>query len=138
MGIASSSSINEENSKKIHTGGFGSINPDENGKARPGYYINNNRIIYNGSQIPVIPGETGFHKLKYGYLKSDKRVFYKGMVIPFANPATFLTITRNNVNTLSRYPEKNNEFQRLNSVLGMDFVGNRKRIYLKDKIIHEE
>ena len=117
---------------------FGSVHPELNGKARPGYYISNNKIIYNGSILPLLQGEKDFQKLKYGYLKTDKQVFYKGISLPFVNPLTFSTITRNNVNKLSRYPEKNNEFVKLNSVLGMDFVGNRKRIYFREKIIHEE
>ena len=82
--------------------------------------------------------EKDFQKLKYGYLKSNMRVFYSGIPILLANPATFSVITRNNVNSLSKNPEKNKEFSKLNSVLGMDFVGNKKRIFFRDRIIHEE
>ena len=133
MGIGTSSSINKQVNGK-----FGSIHPEPNEKARPGYYFTTGKILYKGMEIPILPEESGFRKLKYGYLKSNIRVFYKGVSIPFANPVTFLTITRNNVNGLSQNKEKNNEFLKLNSVLGMDFVCNKKRIYFKTKIIHEE
>ena len=119
---------------------FGSIYPS-NGKVRPGYYFRNNKstkVIYKGNEIPIMENEEGFQKLKFGYLKSNLRVFYNGLPIFLANPATFSVITRNNVNSLSKIPEKNKEFLKLNSVLGMDFIGNKKRIYFKDRIIHEE
>ncbi len=117
---------------------FGSINPTEDGKVRPGYYFRNNTIIYKGAILPILDGESDFKKLKYGYLKSNKRVFYKGIPLPFANPSTFLIITRNNTINLSDNPEKNAEFAKLNSVLGMDFIANKKRIYFKTQLIHQE
>ena len=116
---------------------FGSIY-NTGGKVRPGYYLGNGKLIYKGVEIPKMADETDFQKLKYGYLKSNKRVFYAGKPILVANPAKFSTINRNNVKTLSKVPEKNEEFEKLNSVLGMDFIGNKKRIYFKERIIHEE
>jgi len=116
---------------------FGSIYPNE-GKVRPGYYFGNGKIMYKGLEIIKMPMESDFQKLKYGYLKSNLRVFYHGKDILGANPATFLTITRNNVGNLSKNNDKNQTFKKLNSVLGMDFIGNQKRIYFKDKVIHTE
>jgi hypothetical protein len=136
MGVGTSKSENQIIEKPIIN--FGSIYPDDTGKTRPGYYFSSGKIIYKGKQLEILPGEQEFQKLKYGYLKSNRRVFYKGTTIPFANPATFNVITRNNTTTLSKYPHKNNEFGKLNTVLGMDFIGNKKRIYLKDRIIYEE
>jgi hypothetical protein len=117
---------------------FGSIYKSEHGKTRPGYYIKGNKVIYKGKQINVLENETDFQKLKFGYLKSNKRVFYSGESIHTANPLTFTVLTRNNVHTLSKSPEKNEEFGKLNSVLGMDFLGNKKRIFYKNRIIHDE
>ena len=116
---------------------FGSV-LGKNGKFRPGYYFGNNKIIYKGKEITKLENETDFQKMKYGYLKSNKRVFYNGNVIPLVNSSTFSVLTRNNVKTLSKFPEKNEDFKKLNSVLGMDFVGNKKRIFYRDRIIHEE
>ena len=116
---------------------FGSVY-GTTGKVRPGYYFGTNKIIYKGKQIEVLENETDFQKLKFGYLKSNQRVFYKGNVVPNANPFTFSTVMRSNVGTLSKYQEKNDEFIKLNTVLGMDYVGNKKRIYLLESIIHEE
>lgn len=108
------------------------------GKVRPGYYLGNGKVVYKGQEIPTTPGETDFQKLKFGYLKSNKYVYYNGKIIPGANQATFLTIERKNVKTLSKDPVKNKEFEKLNSVLGMDYVGNKKRIYFGDHVIHQE
>jgi hypothetical protein len=105
-------------------------------KVRPGYYFGK-MIMYKGQQIPIMENETDFQKLKFGYAKSNTRVFYNGKPI-HANPATFLVFTRNNVKTLSKFPDKNEEFFKLNSVLGMDFLGNKKRIFFRDRVIHEE
>jgi len=116
---------------------FGSID-STNGKVRPGYYFGNNKLIYQGNQIKVMENEKNFQKLKYGYLKSDKRVFYQGVPLLSANPSTFSVTTRNNVKGLSKFPEKNQELAKLNSVLAIDYIGNKKRIYYKDHIIHEE
>jgi len=116
---------------------FGSVYGNT-GKIRPGYYIKNGIVVYGGKQIELLPGETNFQKLMYGYLKSNFRVFYKGQHIPHSNPATFTVLNRNNVSTLSKFPEKNNQFEKLNSVLAMDFEANKKRIYLGANLIHEE
>jgi hypothetical protein len=131
MGAASSTPDIKE---KKH---FGSVY-GTTGKIRPGYYIKNGIVIYGGKQIELLPGEKDFQKLKYGYLKSNFRVFYQGIPVPTANPATFTVLNRNNVNTLSKIPEKNIQFEKLNSVLGMDFIGNKKRIYFGANLIHEE
>jgi hypothetical protein len=116
---------------------FGSVYGNS-GKLRPGYYIKNGIVVYKGQRLELLPGETDFQKMKYGYLKTNYRVFYKGQQIPHANPVTFTVLNRNNVSKLSKYPEKNNEFEKFNSVLGMDFIGNEKRIYLGQNLIHKE
>jgi hypothetical protein len=135
MGTGPSKGENPEPPPKTN---FGSISPENGGKVRPGYYFSTGKIIYKGQQLEILPGEHNFQKLKYGYLKSNRRVFYKGIPIPFANPATFNVITRNNVSTLSKLPQRNQEFERLNTVLGMDFIGNTKRIYLRETVIYTE
>lgn len=125
------------NSQPITKQSFGSIYPQD-GKVRPGYYLGGNKLMYKGKQIPIIENESDFQKLKYGYLKSNRRVFYNGEILLSANPSTFSVISRKTTNTLSKYPEKNKEFTKLNCVLGMDFIGNKKRIFLRNTIIHEE
>ena len=135
MGIGASKDKNPEPPPKSE---FGSIYAENGGKVRPGYYFSTGKIRYNAQELEILPGEQGFQKLKYGYLKSNMRVFYKGKPIPFANAATFNVITRNNVSTLSKSPIKNQEFKRLNTVLGMDFIGNTKRIYLREIVIYTE
>ena len=132
MGNTTSNEQPEEHGVK-----FGSIHGLD-GKYRPGYYIRNGKVLYKGEEIKHMDGETDFQKLNYGYLKSNKRVFYNGKQIPFANPITFSTIKRPDVNKISKFPEKNKEFQKLNSVLGVDFIGNKKRIYYGDHVIHQE
>lgn len=117
---------------------FGNVYPEPGEKARPGYYFAKTGIVYAGEPINVITGESGFQKLKYGYLKSNKRVFSKGKVIPGANPATFTVLTRNNVSKISKFPEKNEEFKKLNCVIATDFVGNTKRVYCGTNIIYTE
>ena len=118
---------------------FGSIY-GKNGVIRPGYYWtkNNNKLIYKGEEIPLLLNETDFKSLKYGYLVTNLRVFYKGEQIPEANPKTFSTVTRNNVKKLTTSSKKNEKLVKLNTVLGMDFMGDKKRIYYKNKIIYEE
>ena len=116
---------------------FGSVY-GHGGKTRPGYYFAKDKILYHGKEIPKMNGETDFQKLKYGYLKSNKRVFYNGEPVITANPATFSVVTRNNCGSLSKTPEKNTHFTKLNCVLGVDFIGNQKRIFLGEKIIHTE
>ena len=125
------------NNTKIEKSNFGNI-LGTNGKFRPGYYISNGKFIYKGKQTNFMENEKDFQKLKYGYFKSNKRVFYNGDVILEANPLTFSVITRNNVKSLSKNPDKNEDFKKLNSVLGMDYIGNKKRIFYRNRIIHEE
>ena len=115
---------------------FGSVY-DNGGKIRPGYYFSKDKVMYHGKEIPKMKDEIDFQKLKYGYLKSNKRVFYNGEPVLTANPATFSVINRNN-KFISKSPEKNSEFEKLNCVLGMDYIGNKKRIFLNEKIIHTE
>ena len=87
---------------------------------RPGYYKNKSGVYYNGDSLNLSKKErSSFKKLKYSYAKTDSFVFYKGKIIDFANPKTFITINRKN----------NIEFKNLNSVIGMDFENNTKRIY---------
>lgn len=95
--------------------------PNEIIKIRPGYYKNSKGIYYDGVSLNLSKKErSSFKKLKYGYAKTKKFVFYKGQKIEFANPETFITINRKNM------PE---EFEKFNSVIGMDFENEFKRIY---------
>ena len=104
MGNSLSSNVPVQEGKKII---FGSVNDDSHPRA--GYYHNKNTIKYHTIPIILIPGESSdsFKKLKYGYAKTNKRVFYKGVPISGVNPNTFYVINRNN-------PENNT-----NSVLGI-------------------
>ena len=104
---------------------FGSIT-GKDGKFRPGYYKNKDKIIYQGNIIELLPNESNFEKLKYGYAKTNMNVFYQGKVITGANPATFDTVKR---------PDIKGELKELNSVLGMDYLGNTKRFYHKGILI---
>ena len=102
--MGNSSSVIVPEPKKII---FGSVNDDSHPRA--GYYQYKNTIKYHTKVITLIPGELpeSFKKLKYGYAKTNKRVFYKGVPISGVNPNTFYVINRNN-------PENNT-----NSVLGI-------------------
>jgi len=94
---------------------------------RPGYYKNKKGVYYDGISLNLLKKERlSFKKLKYSYAKTDLHVFYKGEIIPDANPKTFSTINRKNI------PE---EYKNLNSVIGMDFENNTKRIYQFGKLI---
>jgi len=108
---------------------YGSVN--DPGTPRDGYYYNpsKNTIKYRGNDIPILPGETEFKKLKYGYAKTNKRVFYQGKVIPNANPLTFDVVTRDSLKLMSKLNEVN--LTKLNSVLGMDKFNNKTRLYHK-------
>jgi hypothetical protein len=117
---------------------FGNIHPEPGQRARPGYYVKGNIVVYQGQTLPLVPGEQDIQKLKYGYLKTNKRVFFKGQVLPSANPLTFTVLTRNNTNTISKFPEKNQSFKRMNCVMATDFQGNTKRVYCGANIIHTE
>ena len=104
---------------------FGSVNDDSHPRA--GYYHNKNIIKYHTTQIKMIPGELpeSFEKLKYGYAKTNKRVFYKGVPISGVNPITFYVINRNN-------PENNT-----NSVLGVSIIppNNIKKMFYKGVLL---
>ena len=107
---------------------------------RPGYYYRqgNKNFLYRAVQTDLLENEEFFQKLGYGYAKTNKRVFYKGVVIPGAHPTSFHVVTRTNVKTISKFPEKNTELVKLNTVLGVDFVNHTKRIYHRNVIVHEE
>jgi hypothetical protein len=113
---------------------FGSVYPNENTEARPGYYFGKGKLIYQGTPVELLPDESSFQKLKYSYAKSDKRVFYKGVPIHGANPKTFVSINRPDVKKFSNKPE----LLKLNSVLGMDIENNNKRFYYRGNLIHTE
>jgi hypothetical protein len=113
---------------------FGSINPGEGEKARPGYHFGKNKIIYNGIAIELLPNEKNLMKLGNGYAKTSVRVFYQGNAIPEAIPKTFQVINRNKVKDIT----SNKELIDLDSVLGMDFDGTTKRIYYRGNLVHSE
>jgi len=118
---------------------FGSIH--DPGCPRPGYYYNQNtRILkYHINNINLLPGENTFKKLKYGYGKTNKRVFYKGIHITNANPNTFTTLTipeiRNIINIVPKYDTT--ELIKLNSVLGIETGSNGviNKVYYKGKLV---
>ena len=99
---------------------------------RPGYYFSKSKVIYKGTQIPFLEDEGSFRKLGYGYAKSNIRVFYKGNPIPLANPNTFTTVNRNNV---KKEFGNDHSLLKLNSVLGMDYLNESKRVYYKGELI---
>ena len=113
---------------------FGSIYRNGNEPVRPGYYKNKNKVMYQGEDLNLLPDETTFSKLKYGYAKSNLRVYYQGKPIVSADPKTFNIINRKNIKTITEIPEYIN----LNSVLGVDYLDNKKRIYYRGTIIHTE
>ena len=106
---------------------FGSIH--DPGNPRPGYYYNQNTrtLKYHTHEIVLLPGENVFKKLKYGYAKTNKRVFYKGIHIPGAVPENFTTLTIPEVKKLG-----NPNLSKLNSVLGI--LDNN--YYYKGKLIN--
>jgi len=94
---------------------------DEVVSIRPGYYKNSKGIFYDGINLNLSKREhSSFKKLKYSYAKTNKFVFYKGKIVEGADPKTFITINRINM------PD---EFKSFNSVIGMDFENDKKRIY---------
>jgi hypothetical protein len=107
---------------------FGSVNPSEGGKGRPGYFITKECVKYQGVVIPAIQGENTFEKLNYGYAKSNLRVFYKGKVVFDADPKTFTIVQRN----------KEKKFSTLNCVLGRDVKNGKIRWYQFGKLKVEE
>ena len=107
--------------------GKSSVYKVEGNSVRPGYYKNKKGVYYDGVSLNLLKKERlSFKKLKYSYAKTDSFVFYKGEIIHGANPKTFITINRKNI------PE---EYRNLNSVIGMDFENNTKRIYQFGKLI---
>ena len=114
-----------DNANPVNT--FGKIHPKDNEKARPGYYFNTTSKLYQGTPIEVLPDEHSFKKLKYGYAKSNLRVFYNGKAIPDADPKTFTII-----------PRKEKTPFNLNCVLGRDVKNGKIRWYKFGNKIHEE
>ena len=114
---------------------FGSIYPKENQKSRPGYYFKKNKKLYHSIPMEINDGEDSFQKLKYGYAKSNQRVFYKGIPIQDTFPNTFSIISRSNVRNII---ENSNQLVKLNSVLGMDYDCNKKRLYYRGKLIYSD
>jgi hypothetical protein len=108
---------------------FGTVHPVEGSKGRPGYYFNKSSVIYQGIPIQILPNESDFKKLNYGYLKSNLRVFYNGAPIYGANPKTFHILQRK---------DSPMEFKHLNSVLGKDYQDNKERLYHFGKLIYTE
>ena len=107
---------------------FGSVNPSDGEKGRPGYFITKSGVKYQGIFIPPVPGENTFKKLNYGYAVSNLRVFYEGKPIPNADPKTFNIVPRG----------KEAKFKHLNCVLGRDVKAGKVRWYKFGNIIHEE
>ena len=110
---------------------MGNLNSSEFGKTsilkvegqnvRYGYYKNREKVLYDGVDLNLLKSELPtFKKLKYSYAKTNRHVFYKGQIIPEANPKTFMVLDRKHM------PE---EYIHLNSVIGMDFADDTKRIY---------
>lgn len=108
---------------------FGSIKPKDGSKGRPGYYFGRGNVIYQGTPIQLLPNESGFQKLNYGYLKSSHRVFYNGVPITGANSKTFHILSRK---------DSPKQFAGLNSVLGKDFQDNKERLYHFGTLIYSE
>jgi len=98
---------NHSSIKNVKEIKFGSINDPEN--SRPGYYTNGKILKYKSNEIELVPGENldFFKKLKYGYALTNKRVFYKGYVIPNLKPDNCKIINRN----------ESGNYSKLNSVL---------------------
>ena len=122
MGNSPSQEVTE---KKII---FGSVNDESHPRA--GYYHNKDIIKYHTTQILLIPGELSgsFTKLKYGYAKTNKRVFYKGNPILGVNPNNFYVINRNTPGYT--------EYNKLNSVLGVSIsTNNTKRFFYKGLLL---
>jgi hypothetical protein len=114
---------------KLEKQSFGSINSVEN--PRQGYYYNKSKLFYGGKEISLYPNESEFKKMKFGYFRTNARVFYNGEEI-CANPKTFNIINRNQVH------DHNKELSKLNSVIGFDFVGTKKRFFHKGVVVHIE
>ena len=126
--------MGNNSTKEVSVKKIGSIYRNDNDPIRPGYYKNKNKVMYQGEVINLLPGEISFDKLKYGYAKSNKQVYYKGKPILAADPKTFIVINRKNIKSITQIPE----YIKLNSVLGVDHPNNTKRIYYQGTIIHTE
>jgi hypothetical protein len=126
-GPSGNSTTGPSGNKKIK---FGSIH--DPGNPRPGYYYNQNTrtLKYHTHEIILLPGENVFKKLKYGYAKTNKRVFYKGIHIPGAVPENFSTLTIPEVKELG-----NPALTKLNSVLGILGNNSYNSYYYKGKLI---
>lgn len=59
--------------------------------SRPGYYISKKGVYYNGN---IISDPFNFEKLLYGYAKNDNHVWYRGKIIPGADPVSFVVLNR--------------------------------------------
>ena len=127
----SESTITPSNQELTKRKKFGSIYDPSN--PRPGYYYNKNtRVLkYKIHNIILLQGEYNFVKLKYGYAKTNKRVFYKGIHLTSANQNNFETmnipeIKKLGIHSLSKY----------NSVLGVEKVdGTITKVYYKGKLV---
>ena len=124
------------NSNSTSNATFGSVYSKSS--PRPGYYINNKKVYYQSQPMESLSIDEvlSFKKLGYSYAKSNKRVFFKGKVIPGVNGANFFVINRKNTTSiLSNY--LNNELvqklSKLNKVLAIDFV--QKKIYSDGVVI---
>jgi len=122
--------MGNNNSRPVKTIKFGSVNDPENG--RPGWYFNGKIIKYHTQEIPLVAGEdiNSFKKLKYGYAITNKRAFYKGEQMIGVNPSNFGILTREQVPSLN-----DNNLTKLNSVLGVESAGNKRKIYYKGNLI---
>ena len=118
------------NSAQVKAKKFGSINDPDN--SRPGYYNNGKMIKYHTTEISLIPGEdiNSFKKLRYGYAITNKRAFYKGTPMLGVNPSHFGLLNRDQVPSLN-----DPNLTKLNSVIGVESLGNKKNIYYKGKLI---
>ena len=116
MGSAESKTVAEP-PKTLKFGGIKDID-----KPRPGYYVSGQGVYYSGKILT--PEPSYFAKLKYGYAKNDKVVWYRGEPVKDADVHTFTTVNRGD----SSIPK---QLKKYNSVLGKD----SKAWYLKGHVI---
>ena len=114
---------NTASSNKIQK--FGTLNPQDGQRGRPGYYCNSSKFYYNGQPIDKLPCECKLTKLGYGYAKTDARVFFGGIVIPNANSQTFSVTNRKNKQNLNDIAI----LKKLDCVIGMDTINDKPRYY---------
>jgi hypothetical protein len=111
---------------------FGTITSTDS-STRPGYYISTSKVVFKGEPLALSPDElSSFKKLKYGYAKNNKNVYYKGIIIPEADSKTFEIVNRPQVKDIA--PQYNN----LNSVLGMDYYQKQKRFFYKGALAYNK